>query len=340
MCDGFSEVAAAVGAVAAVAGAGTSYVAGQRAASAANAAQEQAIETQNEGFNARLAAETQDTEDQAAVDQESAAQFTENQAQEQNAQTAALNQNQTVLNNADNQEQAIATDANNSVNQGLAPVSGTGLQDAQAGQVAQQEAMEAPIAANIQASNPLGALDTGPTAGAMAAGNKAASSYVSNYGDTQAELSGYNAPIATSNIAATNIGTNLMPAAAANELVQTGAPALLAPSNVAYNAAGAYGQAAENEGAIDTAAGTTIAQDKEAGAENLANLQQGDQTALTQGELNVAQTGDAALAGVGAGLSTLGNTAIQAGVSKGALSGLTTKTSTAAQQLAAGTAPV
>jgi hypothetical protein len=181
--------------------------------------------------------------------------------------------------------------------------------------------MNAPVVQNIQANNPLGAADTGVTKDAMDASSAGAGKYVQNYGDTLAKLSGYSAPLALVGRTATDINTNLMPSAVADALVKTGAPALLEPSTLAYQQDKGYASDVNTSNAMTTQGATGLATAKAEDATTLANLLQGDTTATIQSQLNLRQQQDAAAAGLGTGMSSLGNLGVQFAASRGGLQG-------------------
>lgn len=322
MCDGFSEIALGVGALAAVGGTAISYTEGQAASAAAETAQQQASEAQNTAFMARQTAAQQQLADQTSINNKAASNFTANQTAQQNAQEQELNDRQTALTGINNQEQSIADQTNQVVQKGVAGASGTALAGAQSAQVAQQQAMNAPNTQEAAASNPLGAADSGVTQDAMDASQGAAAKYVKNYGDTLATLSGYNAPIALANNQATAIGTNLMPLAAQDNLLKSGAPAILAPSTTAYQQTGAYGAAANQANQINQQGALQLAADQASNAGDLANLGQTDSAAIIQGNLSLAQQRAATLASLGTGLTSLGNAGLQYAGSQGAFNGL------------------
>lgn len=320
MCGPVAVAAAAV-AVAAV-GAGVSYAQGQSAASAAADAQEQSQASQNTAFNSRMEAQRASLAAQTEVNTASAQRFQENQAAQQADQVQAMNDRQTALTNLNVQQAATSDQANQAITQGVQAVSGTALPDAQAAQAQAQTAMTAPQTSTpaLQASNPLGALNTGVTKSATDASEAAASKNTQQYASSLAKLSSYSAPTTLANQTATTIGTNLMPAQAADQLVRTGAPALLAPGTLAYQQAGQYGSAVNSANQLTTAMGTTLEQTRAQNAIDLANLTQGDDAAAIQSKLNLAQAQAAAGASLGTGLSALGAAGISYAGAKGAFS--------------------
>jgi hypothetical protein len=314
-----------IAAAATVAGSAYSYSEAQGAVGDAKNAAAQASTSQNTAFNARMAAQRQQTAEQARVNSASADAFSRNQSAQQQAQLAALGQRQQALNTMNTQQQATANQANTVVQQGVNAASAPAMADAQAAQAAQQQALNAPVVQNLQASNPLGAANTGSTKAAMDTAMKGAADYVKNYGDKQAALAAFNAPITLANQQAVGIGTNLMPAGVMDQLVRTGAPALLNPSSTAYQNAGAYGNAANTANQILTAGATGLVNTKAGNAIDLASLQQADDAANIQSNLNVQQQQAAANAALGQGIAAIGGTALMYGAGNGGLSWLTKK---------------
>lgn len=309
---------------AALAGTAVTTVAGQQAASASRSAQDRASAVQQAQFNARMEAQREQLASQSSINTAAAQRFSENQAVTQNAQSDALNQRGETL-KALNQQQAItANQADQAVKQGVDATTATKLAAAQQEQVAQQQAMNTPVVAQAAASNPLGASGTNSTVTkqAMDTANQGAAGFVKQYGDSQAQLSGYNAPIALATDTAKTIGTNLMPAGVADQLVRTGAPAILNPSTTAYQQAGTYGQAVQEANRLTAAGATGIANTRVQSSTDIANLRQQDETTALQNELVRAQQSAAQLSGLGSGLSALGNTGLMIGASQGGLRSL------------------
>jgi hypothetical protein len=312
-------------------GTGTSIVAGQQAASASRSAQEQASQVQQAEFNARMEAQREQLASQTAINTTAAQKFSENQAVTQAAQDTALTQRGDVLKSL-NQQQAITSDqANKTVQQGVDATTGPKLAEAQAQQVAQQQAMNVPAVNQAAVSNPLGAAGTNSTVTkqAMDEANKGAAGFVKQYGDSQARLSGYNAPLTLASDTAKTIGTNLMPAGVADQLVRTSAPALLNPSTTAYQQAGTYGQAVQEANRLTTAGATGIANTRAQSATDIANLGQADETTAIQNTLIRAQQNAAQLSGLGSGLASIGTAGIEFAGSQGAFANLFPKTPTA-----------
>lgn len=320
MCVPLAAGAAIVGAAAAVAGAGVSYEQGQNAASAANQAQQEAMQSQSTAFNARMQAQQEQLAGETTANNEEANTFQKNQQAQQEAQMSDIAANQKAVGGINSQEQAIADQANQVVQQGVQATSGQNLAAAQAQQQAQQQAMNAPVSATAGSTNPLGneSSDTA-TAGAMAGAQKEAESYVSKYGDTQAKLNSYSAPIQLANTTSGNIQDYLMPLNVQDQLLKSSAPAILAPSNLAYEQAGTYGNAVQAANQSNTDAFKGVVDASAANAEALADQNQGDTNVNTQNTLSAAQQRAANLAALGQGLTSVGDGAIQVGASQGGL---------------------
>jgi hypothetical protein len=322
---GFSTtglILAGVSAATAAGGAYETYSSGQQAAAdqanAASASEQQ----QNQAFDERAAASQQQLASQTQLAEQQDQAFSTNQAQTQDAQMAALGQTSSTTAALNQDEQAIATDANNVVNTGVNSVNSGALSAAQASLTQQQSNLNAPVDQAIATNNPLGAADTGQTAKAMAAGDAASAKYVSNYGDAQATLQGYSAPITAVNQAATGIQTQLMPVASADQLLKGSAPSILAPSQLAYTQAGTLGSAINTADQSNEQAGLSLASATNADADDLADLQQQDAGVLTQNQLTQQQQRAAQLSSLGQGLTTVGNLGLYGAGSQGAFKGL------------------
>lgn len=323
MCEPTTLTAISIGV--AVVGAGLSYKAQTDAASATQDANNQAATAQNDAFNSRMDAQRRLLSDQTAINTASASRFTQNQAATQEAQIQALGDRADTI-KAMNDQQAITSDqANKVVQQGTDTANSANLANQQVQQTADQQAMNAPVVAQIQATNPLGAASTGVTKDALDTRLKGAADYAQNYGDTQAKLTGYAAPIALANNAATTIGTNLMPAGVMDQLVRTSAPAILNPSTTAYQNAGTYGRALGTANDQITAGAQGVAQARSGEAIDLATLNQNDTNAVIQSKLIAAQTKAAQISGIGSGLSAVGNAGISYAGSQGAFADLLKK---------------
>lgn len=327
MCE--PTTIAVIGLAVAAAGAYTSYSAGQNAASAAESAQNQANASQNMAFNARMEGQREQLASQTDINNRAAQDFQTNQAAQQDDQNQAMDARQAKLADINDQEQVIASRADQAVSQGVQGADAANLAQAQTDQIAQQQAMDAPAEAQVQASNPLGGETTGVTKDAMDARDAGASRFVTQYGDSLARLSSYSAPVALATRQATTIGTNLMPAAAADALVRNSAPALLGPSATAYQQAGSYGTAVKQANALSTQGALNVAANAAGNTDALANLQQSDDAARIQGDLSVTQAKAARLAALGQGLSAIGNAGVSYAGSQGAFKGLGGKISSA-----------
>jgi hypothetical protein len=320
---GFSTaglVVAGVSAAAAAGGAYETYSSGQEAAAAQASAAQQSEAQQNTAFMQRQSAAQQQLASQTQLAEQQDQAFTTNQAQTQAAQMAALGQTSSTTNQLNQDEQAISDDANNTVQSGINSIGNGALSAAQASMDTQQSNLNAPVSQAISTNNPLGAADTGVTAAAMAAGDQASAKYVSNYGDAQAKLQSYSAPITLANQTATGINTALMPTAAADELLKGSAPSILAPSQLAYTQAGELGSAINTADQSNEQAGLSLASATNSDADDLANLQQQDAGAITQNQLTQQQQRAAALSSLGSGLTAVGNAGLNIAGTTGAFS--------------------
>ena len=319
---------AVIGGAAALGGAGLSYASGQSAASDAASAQTQEESAQEQAFAQRQSAATTQLQQQTAADTTQEQQFQQNQAATQSAEEQAMTDRQTALTGINNQEQAIADKANQVVSTGTQAASAPALAGAQTSQLAEQQGLNNTAAQDTYALTPSDP-NANPNGGDSTVSNDAfdqalASSQAKSgqYGTTLADLGSYQAPIELADQTATNIGTNLMPAAAADQLLKSSAPALLAPSSTAYTQAGVYGQAANEDSALEQqgALGVAALQDTNAGA--LADQNQQDTDTRIQNTLSTQQQRAAQLKGLGDSITSLGSAGLGIAGSQGAFSGL------------------
>lgn len=320
---GFAGIAAGVGAAATLAGAGISYSAASHSAAAAEAAQQQELTSQNTAFQSRIAAQNQETQEQAAIQDKSQASYLAAEQQMRQQQSQALSDQQTAVNKMNQQEQQIQDQTTQQVQQTTQAITPQSLQQAQ--EVSAQERMQ-PVqqtAADIGASNPLSSSGEGSaTKSALAKAMSDAAEYTQGYGERAATLGSYSAPMQAVDLAASNLKTNLLPAATADTLLKAGVNARLLPYTTAYSGAGTLGQAAIDANTQNTSEQMSLASTKAQYAEDLADLGQTDTNAIIQTGLNVTQARDAATASLGKGIEGLGTAAIGFGASQGAFSGL------------------
>jgi hypothetical protein len=321
----FNGTAAAIAGVAASAvGTGVSYYEGQQAVSANQKAQQQSQANQEAQFEARQSADATALQQQTAISTQNEANYSQIEQDQQNAQLQAIQDQNNQLGLINTQQQQISDQHDNAVQQAVQTTTAPSLAQAQQQLTANQEASETPITQAILTNNPLGNQDAGSSRvqEAYAQANQNAAKYVQNYGNNQAILAGYAAPATTANLAAQNLNGALLTPAALASTIQTTAPALLAPYNYEYTAAGQAGQAAQAANTALTGSANSLSKAQLAGSTDLADLAQQDTANTIQGNLNVTQAQDAAAASLGSGLASLGNSAIAYGSSKGGLSQL------------------
>lgn len=308
---GFSSYAAAAGAVAALAGAGVQYSAAQDSSAAAARANQQSIMSQNQAFQARQAAQRQQTQEQAAVQSASQQRYEDTQKAMRAQQDAALTQRQDTISKLNLQQQALSDQTQQQVQQTTQQqITEQALKDAQAASEAQR------IAASQQAPPPTPTAASpivqpgGAAKSALAKEMADAAAYSQDYSRRMAALGAYSAPTDTTKLATTQLGTALMPAAAADRLLKSGANALLLPSQTAYENATNYGKSAMTANTADTDENMLVTKTRASNAIDLANLQQENEKAYIQTGLNMAQARAASKKALGGGLSALGSAAL------------------------------
>ena len=324
MCDGFSEIAAIGGLAASAIGTGISYIGSMNASNAAQSAQAASIQAQNTAFQSRLAAQEQQTAEQASVQDKSQATYLQEEQAMRQAQDTAQSQEAAKVNQMNQQSQQVTDAADAQVNKTTQQVvTPQTLADAQAQSEAQRNAGTAPVVQDIQASSPLPASGEGSaTKSALADAMTKAADYTQTYGANLAKLGSYSAPVQTANIASKELSGNLMPVAIQDQLLKSGAQARLLPSELAYSQAGTYGKAAIDANTANTSDAMTLAATRAKYAEDEANQYQSDTDANIQSGLNVAQARAASLSSLGQGISTLGNAGITYGAATGGFSDL------------------
>ena len=324
MCDGVSEIIAGVGAAASLVGTGVSYMASSNSAAAAASAQEQELTSQNTAFQSRLSAQTAQTSEQAGIEDQSQAAYLAAEQKMRSEQSQALTDKSTALQQMNTAEQAVTDQTTKAVQDTTQAITPASLQQAQAASEAARNAAVQPTVQDIAATNPLpsGGGEHAATTSALAKSMSDAADYTQKYGANLARLGAYSAPTQTANLAASNLATQLLPAAEADKLLKAGVSARLLPSETAYSGAGTIGEAAIAANTANTSEQMSLASTRATYAEDLANQQQSDTNALIQTGLNVTQARDAATSSIGSAISSIGNAAVGYGASKGAFSDL------------------
>lgn len=272
-----ATILAGIGVATAAGGAAYSANAQANAADAAKASNDAAITSQNRGFFARNA----DAQRQLAAQE--TAQKTSQTAQ-QSAFQAMRDQQSSALDARDQaiaRENATAADIRSQADRVqqtlLDQTSGQALSDAQAGDASRREQAMAPAALNIQETSPLGTPNQGgATSQAYASRIAEAAGSVRDYGKRLAQVSSYTAPLTTVGQAISQQQAGIMPAAAANQLLQSGQGVRLLPSKTAYDIAGSEGAAKQTQIASALQGDLGVAKSEYEGSENVANLQQGN----------------------------------------------------------------
>jgi hypothetical protein len=306
------------------AGTGVSYVASQNNASAARSAQQQQMIAQNQAFEARNAAQIQQTQEQAAAQDQGQARYQQEEQAMRDSQSQALAQEQDTINRMNQQEQQVQNDTTQQVqNTTQNVITPQTLAAAQAASEAQREAGTAPVVQDIGASNPTASPNASTaTKSAMAEAMAKAAAYTQQYGKNLAVLGSYSAPVATTGIATKELAGSLMPSAEADQLLKSGASARLLPSQVAYRNATDLGQSELASNTQRTTDLMNLSKMREQNAADLATLGQADTNANIQTGLNYAQARAAALNSLGQGASALGNAGIMYGAANGGFSDL------------------
>ena len=311
--------AAAIGSVV-VSAAGTVMQSNaQQKQSAAIGAQNQTLANeQNAAFEQRIQAGFQQTAAQTAAQQQTLNDRAAAAAQTGTQQMAALKQYQDTLNAENTQAASLRSTGDTAAQALLAQTSAPNLAAAQASQQAQAAALLAGQpqgGQGPQVTDPSGenAVSNDPTQRAAAARSAAeAATNIRNYGAKVAAVNSYDAPVQQVGLAIANNQTGIMPAQAANQLLQSGSNTLLLPTQTAYAGATARGQTldtliqSQGQSALD-AAGLSYGN-----ATDLANLQQSDVDTIAKNKL-AQQTADiGGQAAIGAGISSLGNMGLRA----------------------------
>lgn len=324
MCDGFSEAAAIAGVAASAIGAGVQYVASSNASAAAASANQQQIAAQQAAFSARNEAQVRQTQEQAAAQDLGQENYRQQEQTMRESQSQALQQKQDTVNVMNQQEEQVRNQTQQQVqNTTQNVITPASLQAAQATSEAQRVAGAAPVVQDIGASDPTASpTASNATKSALSDAMARASDYTQQYSANLAKLGAYSAPVAASGIATKELAGNLMPSAAADQLLKAGASARLLPSQVAYQNATNLGQSEIASNTQRTADLMALTRMKEQNAGDLATLQQSDTNANIQTGLNYTQARAAALKSLGSGVSALGNAAITYGASQGGFSDL------------------
>ena len=300
-------IIAGIGVAVSAAGAAYGAVSSSNAAKAQAKSNDAAISAQNTGFFARNA------DARRQLDAQSAAQGTSQQAQEQafatmrGQQDTALTARDEAVSAQNRAAEGIRAQADSQQQGLLADTSGQTLMDARTADVTARNDAAAPAALNIQTANPLSNSDKSETKQAFAGRLAEAAGNVRSYGQRLAQVQSFTAPLTTVSQAISKEQAGIMPAAAANQLLQSGQGVRLLPSQAAYQIAGTEG--ASRQGMIGAAleGDLNVAKNQFEGGTNAANLQQGNATQLAQNAATRAQMQAQKDAALGQLISTAGN---------------------------------
>jgi hypothetical protein len=310
MCEPISATTLITAASIGLSAAGAAYSVSQQSAAAKAQANANAVSqnAQNTAFWSRNADQRQQLEAEGAA-QGQAQQQTQEAFQSTRArQQEALTERQDTLAQENQRAADIQGSADKAQQLLLGQTTGTAQTDAQTADVAKREAAIAPIAQNIQTASPLGNPSDGSTTRQAFAGELArAADAVRTYGKRAAQVASYTAPLNTVQQAATENATNLMPVAAANQLLQGGQGIRLLPSQQNYALAGTEGEANQKKIGAQLEGSLNVAKGQFQGSESVTNLQQADTTTLAQNQATEAASKAKVGQSIGALISSAGN---------------------------------
>lgn len=319
MCEA-ATIISAIGVGLSIAGSAYSVSQQAKAADAQKAANTQNAIASNNAFWARNQNSRQELE------QEGTAQRTAQAAQEQAFQSQRQGQAQ-ALSERDKvvqQENQTAADIRGSADKQqsllLGQTSGAALSDAQTAEASSRAASFAPIAQNIQTTTPFatGAEGAGsPSKQAFASRLAEAADSVREYGKRVAQVASYTAPLNTVQQAATNENTGLMPAAAANQLLQSGQSIRLLPSEAAYGIAGSEGQQTQQAIQSGLQGDMGVLKNRYAGQESVIGLDQTNSETIANNRATEAASNAKVGQSIGGLISSAGNLAAYGGLRYG-----------------------
>lgn len=275
MCDPTTAIAA-VGLALSAGGTAYSISAQQSAANAQRQANDAAINAQNQAFWTKANAQNEYTANQGRA-YDAAFQAEQDNQNRADANIRSAQKRQAEVTSQENSKATeIRKQADAQQQQLLDSTSGQNLTAAQAADEASRGSLVDMVANNIGASSPFAGSSSADTAGKIA---QAADS-VRSYGKQMAKVAAYGAP---GNTIANAIGANqvgLMPIAAANQLLQSGQTVQLLPTQT--DISNAEGLKAAGHAAIESAlqGGLNIAKTGLQGADEGANLAQGNTTTI------------------------------------------------------------
>lgn len=265
-------VAAGISAAVGTYGAYSSAQASKSAANAVAAQNQATTKAQNTAFDQRLTAQSEQGDAQYKTYLQEIADRSTNAQQLHAGQTKALSDQQQVIDAENRQQEAVRAAADQQAQGLLSSTSGQALSQGQQDAQARQEAL---LAGQVGKSDIASPDATDPNAGST--GSNAAykqrmaqaATSIRDYGSKIATTGSYAQPISDigSAIAANKVG--IMPAAAASDLLKSGAGVRLLPSQLEYSQAGDIGSATDQ-----------LIQSRAQGALTLAGLKANDSTAL------------------------------------------------------------
>ena len=281
----FSLAATAAAISAATAVGGTLYSASesQAATDAQRRSNQVTLDAQNAGFWSR----NQDARTRLAAEgtAQTTAQGKQQQAfgETQDAQRDAFGDRARTIDAENTSADAIRQEADQQQQSLIDHTNAQRLTQSQADKEAQINAGVAPVAANIETASPLGGGgDSSGTKQAYAARLASAAGNVRDYGKRLATVASYTAPLTTVGTEIANEKAGIMPAAMANQLLQSGQQIRLLPSETAYRAAGTQGAAKQGSIAAALQGDLGVAKTQYEGGVDTANLQQAGAKTLAE----------------------------------------------------------
>ena len=313
MCDPVSIGLAAVGAASSLYGTVQQTSIANQQAKNVQAQNIADMTAQNTAFQARNQAGLQQTAAQFNAQQ--ATMDARNQAfsQMRGQQTSALQQYQDTLKAQNEQADALRQTGDTAAQQLIQDTSGPQLAAAQTAQAAQaaQLLQSNQQPGGPQPTDPSGAVSNDAvTQGALARRTAEAATNIRNYGAKVGQLASYDAPAQQTALAIAANKYGIMPAQAAESLLQSGSKIQLLPSQVNYQAATGLGTAqdqliqAKGQSALDTA-GLTYGN-----AVDIANLNQSNAQTLAANQEKQTEANLNAQAAQAKAIGNLGNLAL------------------------------
>ena len=312
MCDPVSAAiaSAAIGAGATLYGQSKATAAQQQAAQAA-ADQNRAMQTaQNEAFQTRIGATLRQTDAQQAAEQETLNARAAAANQMRDAQMGALKNYQDILGAQNRQAEQLRAVGDTAAQDLLQQTNEQRLQEAQDQKRAQaEELLSGSSPPGPEVTSPFGAGGDPETRTALARRAAEAATNIRNYGSKVGTLGAYGAPVDQVSQSIADTRFRVLPAQAAERLLQAGSTTQLLPSQTAYRFATSGGEANQQRLQLQGQSALDAAGLSYGNAVDIANLKQSNANVLA-GNTARQQTEDAraaaAQAGIISGIGKLG----------------------------------